>query len=138
LGRDGATTVPEKLTVGSITMFGKYRVDAPLIASTCCSASTPGCRIRAGDMNYEHEFTNATYADLGNGIKFPTVWHHHDGWDDNYGGQNVSAGHNGFGGVFKDVKPMHVPRLSRFPEAVRQPPSRFVWRRRNLPTAFIS
>ena len=37
-----------------------------------------------GDMNYEHEFANENYVELGGGIKFPTKWHHHAGWDDNY------------------------------------------------------
>ena len=36
-----------------------------------------------GDMNYEHEFTNESYVDVGNGMKFPTRWHSHQGWDDN-------------------------------------------------------
>jgi len=122
----------EKLTVVSITMFGKYRVTRPLIASTCLQ------RIHTwvpdpvlGDMNLRAEFTNATYADLAT-HQIPTVWHHHDGWDDNYGGQNVSAGHNGFGGVFKDVKANACPRLSRSRKRFAKPPSRFVWRRRNL------
>ena len=57
-----------------------------------------------GDMNYEHEFTNDSYIDIGNGIKFPTGWHSHQGWDDNFQAQSVNAGHNAFGGTFKDVK----------------------------------
>jgi hypothetical protein len=31
-----------------------------------------------GDTNYEHEFTNDSYADAGGGVRFPTVWHHHE------------------------------------------------------------
>jgi glyoxylase-like metal-dependent hydrolase (beta-lactamase superfamily II) len=123
LGRDGATTVPEKLSVVSITMFGKYRVDATVNKEHMLQ------RIHTwvpdpvlGDMNYEHEFTNENYADLGNGIKFPSVWHHHEGWDDNYGAQNVSAGHNGFGGVFKNVKANACPAVEPVPDSVRQAP----------------
>ena len=25
-----------------------------------------------GDMNYEHEFTNDSYMDIGDGVRFPT------------------------------------------------------------------
>ena len=37
------------------------------------------------------------------------MWHHHDGWDDNFGAQNISAGHNGFGGSFKNIKANACP-----------------------------
>jgi glyoxylase-like metal-dependent hydrolase (beta-lactamase superfamily II) len=120
-GRDGATTVPEKVTEVSIVMFGKYRVDATVNKEHMLQ------RIHTwvpdpvlGDMNYEHEFTNENYVDLGNGIRFPTVWHHHDGWDDNYGAQTVSAAHNGFGGQFKNVKANACPAVEPVPESVRQ------------------
>jgi hypothetical protein len=115
-GRDGATTIPEKVVVVSITVLGKYRVDATINKEHLLQ------RIHTwvpdpvlGDMNYEHEFTNESYLDLGNGVKFPRTWHHHDGWDDNFGAQNVSAGHNGFGGDFSKIttnacdSPLPVP-----------------------------
>jgi glyoxylase-like metal-dependent hydrolase (beta-lactamase superfamily II) len=73
-----------------------------------------------GDMNYEHEFSNETYIDLGNGIRFPTVWHHHDGWDDNFGAQAVTAGHNGFGGTLAKIVPNACGEPAPVPEAVRQ------------------
>jgi glyoxylase-like metal-dependent hydrolase (beta-lactamase superfamily II) len=73
-----------------------------------------------GDMNYEHEFTNASYADAGDGVKFPTVWHHHEGWDDNYQAQSVNAGHNAFGGTFKDVKANACGDAIAIPDSVRQ------------------
>ena len=121
LGRDGATTIPEKVTVVSITMFGKYRVDATVNKENMLQRlHTWVADPVLGDMNYEHEFTNQSYADLGNGIKFPTVWHHHDGWDDNYGSQNVTAGHNGFGGVFKNVRANACPAVEAVPDSVRQ------------------
>jgi glyoxylase-like metal-dependent hydrolase (beta-lactamase superfamily II) len=120
-GRDGNTTRPEKVVVVSITMLGKYRVDATINKENMLQ------RIHTwvpdpvlGDMNFEHEFTNDTYIDVGNGIRYPTVWHHHDGWDDNFGALNVSAGHNGFGGVFKDVKANACPDPGPVPESVRQ------------------
>jgi glyoxylase-like metal-dependent hydrolase (beta-lactamase superfamily II) len=120
-GRDGNTTRPERVTVVSITILGKYRVDATINKENMLQ------RIHTwvpdpvlGDMNYEHEFTNDTYIDLGNGIKYPTVWHHHDGWDDNFGALNVSAGHNGFGGIFKDVKANACAAPDVFPGSLRQ------------------
>ena len=120
MGRDGPTTVPEKVTVVSIQM-GKYRIDATINKENMLQ------RIHTwvphpvlGDMNYEHEFTNASYVDLGNGMRFPTGWHHHDGWDDNFNTQNISAGHNGFGGTFKDIKANACADPVTVPETVRQ------------------
>jgi glyoxylase-like metal-dependent hydrolase (beta-lactamase superfamily II) len=128
MGRDGPTTTPEKVTVVSITLMGKYRVDATINKENMLQ------RIHTwvpdpvlGDMNYEHEFTNDSYVDAGNGVRFPTEWHSHHGWDDNYQAQSVNAGHNGFGGTFKDVKanacsdPLTVPpnvRQATFPVRV--------------------
>jgi glyoxylase-like metal-dependent hydrolase (beta-lactamase superfamily II) len=120
-GRDGATTTPEKVTVVSITVLGKYRVDATINKENMLQ------RIHTwvpdpvlGDMNYEHEFTNDTYVDLGDGIRYPTLWHHHDGWDDNFGALNITAGHNGFGGTFKDVKANACEAPEPAPPSVRQ------------------
>ena len=72
-----------------------------------------------GDLNYEHEFTNASYIDIGNGIKFPTGWHSHEGYDDNFQGQNISAGHNAFGGTMKDVKANVCTDPVAVPDSVR-------------------
>src|SRR6185436_19512448 len=120
MGRDGPTTAPEKVTVVSITVMGKYRVDATINKENMLQ------RIHTwvpnpvlGDMNYEHEFTNDSYIDIGNGIRFPTGWHSHQGWDDNYGAQNVSAGHNAFGGTLRDVKANVCPDAVAVPDAVR-------------------
>ena len=73
------------MRVVSITVLGKYRVDATINKENMLQ------RIHTwvpdpvlGDMNYEHEFTNDSYIDIGNGIKFPTGWHSHEGWDDNF------------------------------------------------------
>jgi glyoxylase-like metal-dependent hydrolase (beta-lactamase superfamily II) len=120
-GRDGHTTSPEKVTVVSITMFGKYRVDATINQRNLLQ------RIHTwvpdpvlGDMNYEHEFSDADYVDVGDGIRFPTVWHHHDGWDDNFGALNVSAGHNGFGGKLDKITANSCPAPPPVPDAVRR------------------
>jgi glyoxylase-like metal-dependent hydrolase (beta-lactamase superfamily II) len=71
-------------------------------------------------MNYEHEFTNASYVDAGDGVRFPTVWHSHHGWDDNYNTQTITAGHNGFGGTFKTVKANACGGAIGVPAAVRE------------------
>jgi hypothetical protein len=121
MGRDGPTTTPEKVTVVSITVLGKYRVDATINKENMLQ------RIHTwvpdpvlGDMNYEHEFPNASYVDLGNGVKFPTEWHSHQGWDDNYQAQSVNAGHNGFGGSMKNIRANFCPDPVAVPDAVRQ------------------
>ncbi len=121
MGRDLPETVPEKVTIVSIMVNGKYRMDATINKENMLQ------RIHTwvpdpvlGDMNYEHEFTNQSYVDAGNGIKFPTVWHSHEGWDDNYQTQNISAGHNAFGGTMRDIKPNVCPDPVTVPDAVRQ------------------
>jgi len=138
MGRDGATTVPEKVTILSITVLGKYRVDATVNSENLLQ------RIHTwvpdpvlGDMNYEHEFTNASYVDIGDGVRFPTGWHHHEGWDDNFQAQSVNAGHNAFGGTLADIRanecgdPLTVPdvvRQAQFPiEVTTQELSDGVW-----------
>jgi glyoxylase-like metal-dependent hydrolase (beta-lactamase superfamily II) len=123
MGRDGPTTIPERVTVVSIQMLGKYRVDATINKENMLQ------RIHTwvpdpvlGDMNYEHEFTNASYVDAGRGIRFPTSWHHHAGWDDNYNTQTVTAGHNGFGGNFKQVTAAGCDTPVPVPDPVRGGP----------------
>ncbi len=120
-GRDGHTTIPEKVTVVSITMQGKYRVDATINKENMLQRiHTRVPNPVLGDMNYEHEFTNASYIDIGNGVKFPALWHHHDGWDDNFGSQTVTAGHNGFGGTFRNITANGCPDPPPVPDSVRQ------------------
>jgi glyoxylase-like metal-dependent hydrolase (beta-lactamase superfamily II) len=102
MGRDGPTTIPEKMHVVSITM-GKYRIDATINKQNQIQRiHTMVAEPALGDFNYEHESTNQqTFG----GIKWPTAWHSHQGWDDNFGFENVSAGHNAFGGTFEKVQP---------------------------------
>ncbi len=121
MGRDGATTVPERVTIVSITVLGKYRVDATINRQNLLQ------RIHTwvpdpvlGDMNYEHEFTNASYIDLGNGVRFPTGWHQHEGWDDNFQAQSINAGHNAFGGTLADIRANECDDPVTVPEVVRQ------------------
>src|SRR2546425_13125387 len=72
MGRDGATTQPEKMTVVSMTVLGKYRVDATINKEHMLQ------RIHTwvpdpvlGDTNYEHEFTNESFVDAGGGREGP-------------------------------------------------------------------
>ncbi len=122
-GRDGPEVQPEKMHVVSIMVSGKYRVDATINKEHMLQrihTMVPDPVL--GDMNYEHEFTNDSYIDIGNGIKFPTRWHSHQGWDDNNGAQNMSAGHNAFGGTMKDVRANVCPDPVAVPESVRAAP----------------
>jgi glyoxylase-like metal-dependent hydrolase (beta-lactamase superfamily II) len=119
MGRDGATVNPEKVTIVSITVMGKYRVDATINSENLLQ------RIHTwvpdpvlGDTNYEHEFSNADYIDLGEGISFPTIWHHHTGWDDNYQAQSVNAGHNAFGGSQASIEANVCPGEVVVPSSV--------------------
>ena len=120
MGRDGLTTIPEKMNVVRITAPGGFMIDATInkehmIQRLHTLVPDPAL----GDLNYEHEFTNDSYIDAGNGIKFPTGWHSHEGYDDNFQGQNISAGHNAFGGTMKDVKASVCPDPVAIPDAVR-------------------
>ena len=121
MGRDGPETSPEKVTVVSITVLGKYRVDATINKENLLQRiHTWVADPVLGDMNYEHEFTNASYVDLGGGVTFPTAWHSHQGYDDNYQSQNFSAGHNAFGGTFRDIGANVCPDPVTVPESVRE------------------
>ena len=120
MGRDGPETVPAKMNVVRITAPGGFLIDATInkehmIQRLHTLVPDPAL----GDLNYEHEFTNDSYIDAGNGIKFPTGWHSHEGYDDNFQGQNISAGHNAFGGTMKDVKANVCTDPVAVPDAVR-------------------
>ncbi len=57
--------------------------------------------------------------DLGNGVRFPTGWHHHEGWDDNFQAQSINAGHNAFGGALADIQPNVCNDPVSVPDSVR-------------------
>lgn len=120
MGRDLPTTIPEKVTVVSIQVMGRYRVDATINQNNLLQrihTRVPDPVL--GDMNYEHEFADESYIDLGGGIRFPTGWHSHVGWDDNYQAQSVNSGHNAFGGTFKAVTANACEPAPGIPEGVR-------------------
>ncbi len=125
-GRDGATTGDiAKVAVVSATVLGKYRVNATVRAGNIVQRTqTRVPHPVLGDMNYEHEFTD--WNDLGGGIRFPTGWHHHDGWDDERQVPVLTGGHNSFGGSFpemsaNDCEPLEVP--AEIARATPNPPT---------------
>ena len=99
--RDGNVVAPVKMHVVAITMFGKYRVAATInpdkhIQRLKTTVNDP----TLGDFNIEHESTNQVTVD---GIKWPTNWHSHQGWDDNWQFFRQSTGHNAYGGSFPEL-----------------------------------
>ena len=102
-GRDGNVVMPVKMHVVAITMLGKYRVDATINPQNQIQRIKATVNIPAlGDFNIEHESTN--HVSVGN-VKWPTNWHSHQGWDDNWQFYRKSTGHNAYGGTFSDVQP---------------------------------
>ena len=117
-GRDGNVVQPEKVHVVAIMMLGKYRVDATInsqnqITRIKTTVSEPAL----GDFNIEHESTNQVA--FGN-IKWPTAWHSHHGWDDNWQFYRQSTGHNGYGGNFPNVQPNVCGDSVPVPSAIAQ------------------
>jgi glyoxylase-like metal-dependent hydrolase (beta-lactamase superfamily II) len=101
-GRDGNVVNPEKVHVVAITMLGKYRVDATINSRNIITRiKTTVSEPALGDFNIEHESTD--FVSIGDS-KWPTTWHSHHGWDDNWQFYRQSTGHNGYGGSFTDVR----------------------------------
>ena len=107
MGRDGNVVNLTKMHVVTITMLGKYRVDATInpqnqIQRIHVMVHSPVL----GDFNIEQESTNQQQ--FGD-VKWPTNWHSHQGWDDNWQFAGDTTGHNAYGGVFADVQPNVCP-----------------------------
>ena len=113
-------TTPEKVTVVSITVRGKYRVDATINKENMLQ------RIHTwvpdpvlGDMNYEHEFTNASYIDVGDGVRFPTDWHPtRDGTTTTAPG--ITPATTGLAAASRTSSPTCAPTPVTVPDSVRQ------------------
>jgi glyoxylase-like metal-dependent hydrolase (beta-lactamase superfamily II) len=121
MGRDGPEVKPYKVTVVAITVLGKYRVDATINPQNMLQRiHTQVADPVLGDLNYEHEWTDDSYVDVGNGVRFPAGWHHHQGWDDNFQAQAITAGHNAFGGQFKAITANSCGDPVAVPDSVRQ------------------
>jgi len=103
-GRDGPTTSPERVSVVSIEVMGRYRVNATINERNLIQRiHTRFPHPVLGDLNIEHEFSDDAYADLGNGMRFPTHWHHHQGYDDNFNVQTIASGHNAFDAYLDNI-----------------------------------
>jgi glyoxylase-like metal-dependent hydrolase (beta-lactamase superfamily II) len=118
MGRDGNVVKPEKMHVVSITMLGKYRVEATINAQNQIQRiKTTVSEPALGDFNIEHESTEQMT--FGN-VKWPIVWHSHQGWDDNWQFDNASTGHNAYGGKFPKVQPNVCDDPVPVPDEVRR------------------
>jgi glyoxylase-like metal-dependent hydrolase (beta-lactamase superfamily II) len=118
MGRDGNVVAPEKMHVVSVTMLGKYRVEATInpqnqIQRIKTTVSEPAL----GDFNIEHESTEQT---TFGSVKWPIVWHSHQGWDDNWQFAGDSTGHNAYGGKFPKVQPNVCDDPVPVPASVKQ------------------
>jgi glyoxylase-like metal-dependent hydrolase (beta-lactamase superfamily II) len=121
-GRDGNVVRPEKVHVVAITMLGKYRVDATINSQNLITRiKTTFSEPALGDFNIEHESTNQLM--FGN-VKWPTAWHSHHGWDDNWQFYRQSTGHNGYGGNFPNAQPNVCGDPVPVPSSVAQPATR--------------
>jgi hypothetical protein len=67
---------------------------------------------RSATFNIEHESTEQMT--FGN-VKWPIVWHSHQGWDDNYQFDNASTGHNALRRKFPKVLPNVLRRSGARP-----------------------
>jgi hypothetical protein len=117
-GRDGATTgAIEKVHVVSITILGRYRVNATINSDHLIQRiETKVPHPVLGDMNYEHEYTDWREID---GITFPAKWHHHEGYDDERFKPTTSGGHNALDGTFGDIRVNQCGAPPEVPESVR-------------------
>ncbi|MDX1980757.1 MAG: MBL fold metallo-hydrolase [Bryobacteraceae bacterium] len=118
-GRDGATTgAIEKMTIVSITVMGKYRVNATINPQNIIQRiETKFPHPVLGDMNYEHEHSD--WRELPGGIRFPATWHSHQGYDDERFKPTITSGHNAFGGEYGDIRVNVCPAIPSPPEVVR-------------------
>ena len=117
-GRDGNVVAPEEVHVVAITVLGKYRMDATINSQNQIQRiKTTVSENAMGDFNIEHESTDQI--SVGN-VKWPTVWHSHQGWDDNIQFYGKSTGHNAYGGRFPKVEPNVCADPVSIPPSVAQ------------------
>ena len=117
-GRDGNVVAPEKVHVVAITVLGKYRMDATINSQNQIQRiKTTFNEPALGDFNIEHESTNQM---MFGDVKWPTNWHSHHGWDDNWQFYRQSTGHNGYGGTFRTVQPNACGDAPPVPPSVTQ------------------
>jgi glyoxylase-like metal-dependent hydrolase (beta-lactamase superfamily II) len=99
-------------------LLGKYRVDATINSRNIITRiKTTVNEPALGDFNIEHESTN--FVEFGD-MQWPTAWHSHHGWDDNWQFYRQSTGHNGYGGNFPNVRPNDCGDPVPVPPSVEQ------------------
>ena len=119
-GRDGNVVMPEKVHVVGITVLGKYRVDATINSKNIITRiKTTVNENVLGDFNIEQESTEFVPAGPS---RWPTTWHSHQGWDDNWQYYSESTGHNAYGGSFPKVQGNECGAAVPVPESVKQTP----------------
>src|SRR5262245_31311949 len=108
----------QRVTMISITAFGKYRVNATINADNVIErVQTWVPNPVIGDMYYETVYSS--YRDFG-GLKFPTRFHHHDDLDDESSGNPVvRGGHHGFDMTVKSVEANACGEAITVPDVVR-------------------
>jgi len=101
LGGLNATRL-RRLNVISITVLGKYRVNATINDQNLVErVQTWIPNPVRGDMNQEGEYTQ--WRDVM-GVKFPGNFHHHTDWDDETQPPNYNGGHNSLTFNVKDIR----------------------------------
>ena len=108
-----------RLTMISITAFGKYRVNGTINAENVIErVQTWIPNPVIGDMYYETVYSN--YKDFGS-VKFPGRFHHHDDLDDDASGNPVvRGGHHGFDLNVSNVQANACGDAIPVPDAVRK------------------
>src|SRR5262245_4092350 len=108
----------QRVTIISVTAFGKYRVNATINGDNVIERLqtwVPNAVI--GDMYYESVFSN--YKEFGP-LKFPTRIHRHDDLDDESSGNPVvRGGHHSFDLTVKSVEANACGEAMTVPDAVR-------------------
>jgi hypothetical protein len=97
-----SATRQRRLNIISITLLGKYRVNATINDQNLVErVQTWIPNPVRGDLNQEGEYTQ--WRDV-NGVKFPGNFHHHTDWDDETQPPNYNGGHNSLTFNVKDLR----------------------------------
>ena len=106
-----------KVNIISFTVLGKYRVNGTIneenfVERVQTRVSNP---VR-GDLNWEGEYSGWKDYD---GVKFPSLFHHHADWDDETQPPNYNGGHNRLNINISDAKPNDCGTALTVPAAVQ-------------------
>ena len=108
----------QRVTMISVTVLGKYRVNATINADNVIErVQTWIPNVVVGDMYYETVYSS--YKTFGT-VKFPTRFHHHDDLDDESSGNPVvRGGHHGFDMTVASVEANACGDPIAVPDAIR-------------------